>query len=483
MTFDPFASATKLLRQLKNKTLSAQELMDATIARIESIDKNINAVVVRDFERARDAAKKADKRIQRGESAPLLGLPMTVKESFNVSGLSTTWGESHYKSFKPEEDALTVQRLKAAGAIIIGKTNVPPMLKDWQTYNDLYGTTNNPWDLTRTPGGSSGGAAAALASGMVPLEIGSDLAGSLRTPAHFCGVCAHKPTQDLIPVRGASPPRTTPIPTGADLATVGPMARTVQDLMLAFKQLAGPDEMLTGKGYSMKLPKARHQKLKDFRVLVLDKHPLYPTCHEIQAKLDGLSQHLSKLGVKLDKDTKKAPKLAELTRAYTHLMSAFVGVNLPPSVYDHLKSMAQDIKPDDISLNAMRMRGFSSNYRDYFLQTRVREHIRLAWLTLFDSYDVILCPVMPTVAYKHDHREFEHRSLEVNGKEESYLDQFVWCSMATALGFPATVLPIGLSKANLPIGVQVIGSYMEDNTSLAFARHIEKAFGGFLIQN
>lgn len=269
MAINPFQDAVSLVTQLKKKNFSALELMNATIARIEAFNPSINAIVVQDFERARDAAKATDKKINQGLNGPLLGLPITVKESFNVSGLTTTWGEPQFKDYKPKEDALAVQRLKKAGAIVIGKTNVPPMLKDWQTYNTLYGTTNNPWDLSKTPGGSSGGAAAALAAGLVSLELGSDLAGSLRAPAHFCGVCTHKPTQDLIPVRGASPPKTTPMPTGAELATVGPMARTMSDLKLGFDCLAGPDEMLLGKGYRLNIPSARHQKLSDFRVLML----------------------------------------------------------------------------------------------------------------------------------------------------------------------------------------------------------------------
>ena len=203
----PYRTATELLQALAARQVSPRELVDAAIARIEALDGKINAVVVRDFDRARAAATAADAALARGERRPLLGLPMTVKEQFNVAGLPTCWGIEKFRDWRPDFDALAVQRLKAAGAIILGKTNVPAALSDWQSYNKVYGTTNNPWDLGRSPGGSSGGAAAALAAGFVPLELGSDIGGSLRCPAHFCGVYAHKPTLDLIPQRGSGYPQ------------------------------------------------------------------------------------------------------------------------------------------------------------------------------------------------------------------------------------------------------------------------------------
>jgi len=195
-----YKSATELVAALANQKISSVELLETRIARSEHFDKKINAVVIRDFERARVAAKAADAAIARGERRPLLGLPMTVKESFHIAGLTTSRGDIQYKDWQPDADALVITRLKAAGAIIIGKTNVPLMLKDWQTYNEIYGTTNNPRDITLTPGGSSGGAAAALAAGFISLELGSDMAGSLRAPAHYCGVYAHRPSLNLIPM-------------------------------------------------------------------------------------------------------------------------------------------------------------------------------------------------------------------------------------------------------------------------------------------
>ena len=252
-----YQTAGDLKSQLAARKLSARELCDAAIARIEALDPKINAVVVRDFDRARDAAAAADLALARGDGGadrPLLGIPMTVKEQFNIAGLATTWGYPRCRDWRPTADALTIERLKAAGAVILGKTNVPISLADWQSYNDVYGTTSNPWDLGRSPGGSSGGGAAALAAGYVPLELGSDIGGSLRCPAHFCGVFSHKPSLDLVPGRGGGPPQTPAIPTRGDLAVIGPMARSAADLALELDVLAGPDPWAEGVGYRLALP-------------------------------------------------------------------------------------------------------------------------------------------------------------------------------------------------------------------------------------
>src|SRR5438045_5447348 len=221
-----YRTPTELVKALADRKVSSRELIDAAITRIEALDPKINAVVVRDFERARTAADAADAALAEGERKPLLGLPMTVKEHYAVAGLPTTRGDPKYKNWKAEVDALVVQRLKGAGAVLLGKTNVPLNLADIQSYNEVYGTTNNPWDLTRTPGGSSGGSAAALAAGLVPLELGSDIGGSLRAPGPFCGVFSHKPSLDLVPLRGAGPPQTPAVPVRGDLAVIGPMARS-----------------------------------------------------------------------------------------------------------------------------------------------------------------------------------------------------------------------------------------------------------------
>jgi amidase len=250
-----YQSATQLADALRARRLSSLELTDWLIARIERLDTRLNAVIARDFDRARDAAKAADAGLARGDTGPLLGVPMTVKESFNVAGLPTTWGIPEAKAFSARDDALVVSRVRAAGAVILGKTNVPLVLGDWQSYNAIHGVTRNPWDLERTPGGSSGGSSAALAAGFGPLSLGSDLGGSLRVPAHFCGIAALKPTHGLVPSRGQVPPGAPALPREPDLAVVGPMARTVDDLVRLFDVIAGPDEQGLGVGFRLALPR------------------------------------------------------------------------------------------------------------------------------------------------------------------------------------------------------------------------------------
>src|SRR5215468_831155 len=296
-TSDTFAtaSAKDLVAQLAARKVSAVELLEDAVARVEARDRQINALVVRDFERARDAARAADLALAKGERRPLLGLPMTVKESYNIAGLPTTWGLSAAKDFRPEADALAVERLKAAGAVILGKTNVPVALSDWQSYNDVYGTTNNPWDVTRTPGGSSGGGAAALAAGYVSLELGSDIGGSLRTPAHYCGVFAHKPSLGLVPARGHTPPNVPALPVESDLAAIGPMARSAADLTLGLDLIAGPDPEANAIAYRLSLPAARHDDLHSFRVLIIASHPSIPTAANVGAALERLAAGLEKI--------------------------------------------------------------------------------------------------------------------------------------------------------------------------------------------
>jgi amidase len=475
-----YRTAGDLVTALAKREISARELLDFAIARIEVLDAKINAVVVRDFDRARMAADAADTALARGERRPLLGLPMTVKEQFNVAGLPTTWGDPKFKDWRPDADALAVARLKAAGAIIIGKTNVPLGLIDWQSYNEVYGTTNNPWDFGRTPGGSSGGAAAALAAGLVPLELGSDLGGSLRGPAHFCGVFAHKPTLDLVPQRGAGPPQTPAIPVRGDLAVAGPMARSAADLALELEVLAGPDELFDGIGYKLALPPPRHDKLRDFRVLVIDTHPLCPTASSIAAALNDLTERLAKLGVQVARESPKLPDLAHTTRIYFELLAASSSADLLPEMRERVASAAKSLSADNQSLAAANLRGLTMDHADWVRKSRIRSGLRARWQALFEEVDVVLCPPMPVVAFPHDHTPRLTRQVDIDGKKVPNGDQKAWIGIATLTGLPATVAPIGRSESGLPIGVQMIGGYLDDHTTIAFAGLIEREFGGFV---
>jgi amidase len=473
-----YRSATELAQALRNRGVSARELVDAAITRVEALDGKINAVVVRDFDRARQAAKRADAALASGERRPLLGLPMTVKEMFNIAGLPTTWGRLKDKDWKPAADALVVQRLRAAGAIILGKTNIPVDLADWQTDNEVYGTTNNPWDLTRTPGGSSGGSAAALAAGYVPLEFGSDLFGSLRCPAHFCGVFSHKPSLDLVPLRGAGPPETPAIPLRGDLAVIGPMARSAADLELLLGVTAGPDEAMEGIGYKLALPPPRHAKLADFRVLVIDQHLLCPTAANVAAALDGLADRLGKFGCTIVRTSPNLPDLALTTRIYAQLLFAFYGANLSGAAREAVAAAARSLSPDDQSFAAAQLRGLAISHPDWVHAGFIRSGLRPRWQALFQEVDVVICPPMPTPAFPHDHSPQRTRHLDIDGRRVGYVDQGAWAGVASLNGLPATTMPIA-HESNLPIGVQIIGGFLDDNTTIAFAGLIEREFGGF----
>jgi amidase len=476
-----YGSTTELVRALAARRISAQELLDHTIARIEYYNPPLNAVVVRDYERARTAAVAADAALVRGDRRPLLGIPMTVKESFNVAGLPMTWGIPMFENWRSDEDATAVARLKAAGAIVIGKTNVSFALSDWQSYNDVYGTTNNPWDFARSPGGSSGGSAAALAAGFVSLELGSDIAGSLRAPAHFCGVSTHKPSYGIVPLRGHTWPKSEAPDAKGDgyLTVAGPLARTAADLDLALGVLAGPDEE-DALAYALTLPPARHEVLKSFRVLLIDTHPLLPTANSVRAALNRLAERLIARGVRVDRESALLPDFAEAARTYTRLLFAFMFSAHAPQFEFETQGAVASLSPADDTLAAWRLRGAVLSHRDWIAANEERSAFRGRWRELFREWDVVLCPPMPTPAFLHDHGPYrEARRIDIDGQLFPYEDQVVWPSVATLPGLPATVTPIDRLESGLPIGVQIIGPYLEDRTTMAFAALIEREFGGF----
>ena len=476
-----YMTAGAMRAALDGGVVSAVELTRDAIARIEAHDGHINAICIRDFDRALDAALAADRELAAGVRKPLLGIPITVKESFNVAGLPTTWGFPWQKDFVPPEDALAVARVKAAGAVVLGKTNIPFALRDWQSYNDLYGATNNPWDLDRTPGGSSGGSSAALAAGYAPLSLGSDIGGSLRAPAHFCGVYAHKPSFGLCPTRGQTPPGAPPVPNEPELAVIGPMARSAPDLSLLLDVIAGPDPLDGGAAYRLTLPAARHARLGDYRVIVLDRHPLLPTAGSVRGAIDTLATNLRAAGVTVGRDDAAIPDLTEGARLFMQLLRAYLGFTLPPDAYGALQAMAAGLDPADRSLAAEGVRGWVLSHRDWLIANAWRARQRTEWAALFGTVDAVICPVMPTPALPHDHSEdFEGRRMLIDETEVAYGDALAWAGVATAPGLPATAIPIGLSPEGLPIGVQIIGPWLEDRTPLMLADLIAREFGGFV---
>jgi amidase len=476
-----FKTAIELSAALAAKQVSAVELAQDAISRIERHDARINAICVRDFERGLDAARAADAARARGETRPLLGIPLTVKESYNVAGLPTTWGFPAQKDFTPPEDALSISRAKAAGGVILGKTNVPVGLGDWQSYNEIYGTTNNPFDLGRTPGGSSGGSAAALAAGYGPLSLGSDIGGSLRVPAFHCGVYAHKPTYNVAPVRGHTPPPFPPIPLDRDMAVIGPMARSAADLSLLLDVIAGPDPLDAGVGYKLTLPPPRRNALKDFRVLVVDSDPVLPSDKDVRGAIEKLAGGLARSGVNVARQSPLLPDFAESSRLYMRMLMSFLGAFFAPEVIAGAQAGAAQLPADNKSLAAERLRGMTQSHRDWVLDDGARGRLRAQWRELFKTFDAVICPIMPTPAYPHDHSpQQEARRIKIDGKDYAYPDQLAWPGIATLPGLPATAIPLGLSPEGLPVGIQIVGPWLEDRTPLELAALIEREFGGFV---
>jgi amidase len=475
-----FQTAEELAAAMRAGEVTSVELTDEAIARIERDDKVINAICVPDFDRARAAARRADQARARGEDRPLLGVPVTVKECYNIAGLPTNWGMPRYRDFVPAEDAVQVSRLKAAGAVLLGKTNVPLGLQGLQSSNEIYGTTNNPWDHDRTPGGSSGGSAAALAAGFGALSIGTDIAGSLRTPAHFCGVYGHKPTIGLVANRGMVAPATPALPVDLDLAVVGPMARAARDLALLLDVMAGPDPLTLGVAYELSLPPARHERLGDFRVLVLDEHPFIQTGSAARAGLNRVADALADDGARVERHSPLLPDLAEAAAIYTQLLFSGSVARFPVESHERLRTRAAGLSADDQSLDAARLRGMVLSHGDWLETNNRRELHRHGWRQLFAEFDAVVCPITPTPAFPHDpNPNLLELRIDIDGVEHPYFDQLVWAGLATMPGLPATVIPTGLSPEGLPVGVQLIGPMFEDRTPLRLAELLEQKIGGF----
>jgi amidase len=471
-----FSSATVLAQLIQEKRISSLELTQHYIERIERFDPTLNAVVVRDFERALDAAKLADTSLARGRVlGPLHGIPMTVKETFDVTGLPTTWGVPEQRDHLAQSDATVVERLKAAGAHVMGKTNVPLRLGDWQSYNDLYGTTRNPWDTERSPGGSSGGAAAALAAGLTCLEFASDIGGSIRNPAHFCGVYGHKPTYGIVPMQGHSPPGVISTP---DLNVVGPMARSAEDLALALDVAAGPDRRLSP-GWQLALPPPKARTLRGLRVAIWPMEHAVPTSAEISDRVQEIGAALARAGAVVSDRARPAISPRQAYNTYLSLLGSTGLVNLPDAHYAATQGAAAALDASDDSPLAVLTRARVLDHRTWSDHDEARNRDRLRWRAFFDDWDVVICPISATTAYAHDHRPKLERTLAVDGVMTSHYAHFFWVGLATAAYLPSTAFPSGLSRDGLPIGLQIIGPEYGDRTTIEVARLIAQEIGGF----
>jgi amidase len=469
------APAGQLARALREREISSRELLDLLLARAGRFNPALNAIVAFDAERARTAADAADNLTARGErTGPLHGLPMTVKDVWETQGLVTTSGAPELAQHVPGTDALAVDRLRRAGAIIFGKTNTPLYAGDIQTFNDVYGRTGNPWDLARTPGGSSGGAAAALAAGLTPLELGSDIGGSIRTPAHFTGVYGLKPSWGVVPVRGhiPGPPGSLVTP---EVGVAGPMARSVADLRTVLGVVAGP---LPEDAAAWRLeldPGAELRDLSALRIATVfaEGADVVPVAGDVRACLQTFADRLSDAGARVESVPLPVP-LADGFRAWRDIVLTVTGAGLPEQEFAQLTALAGAPGGDP----AGTARALTSRYRDWIAAIDNRQAQRQAWARFLAGFDAVLAPVTPTAAFPHDtERPMADRLLDVDGTQVPYFSAIAWCGAIGAVMLPVVTVPAGRTESGLPVGVQVIGPFLSDLRLLRVAELLDGAAG------
>jgi amidase len=472
---DPFASARAMLAALKTRQISATELLEQHLERIARYNPRLNAIVIPNQEQARQRAAEADKAAAQGNDLGALhGLPLTIKDCIEVAGLRTTAGAKELAENVSTEHAPVARRVLDAGAVLLGKTNVPPYASDWQANNPIFGRTNNPWDLTRTPGGSTGGGAAALAAGLTPLEFGSDIGGSIRVPAAFCGLYGHRPSDSAVPREGHVPG--SPVPNPAVLMGVqGPLARSAGDLELALDVIAGP---VVGEdvAWRLELPTPRHTSLADFRVAILPGADWLPVDSEIAAALDDLAARLRGLGATVAEAQPDGYDLRAHDETYSALMNLYIFADTPD---ERRARMAEDLRRESTPTAQATLLGLTATAPQMLRLLNRRERERARFCAFFRDWDVLLTPVAITPAFEHTDLPFAKRVLTINGQTVPYGWIHVYPGVATLIGHPATAFPWGRTKAGLPIGLQAIGPYLEDRTPIAFAALLEETFGGF----
>jgi amidase len=450
-----FRSATEAADMLRRKEISSRELTEMLLARIDAVNPAVNAVVELRREAALQEAVAADKKGSLGDGVgPLHGIPMTIKDSFNVTGLHTTWGNLSFKDYIADSDAMVVRRLRQAGAIIVGKTNVHFMLADFaQTANELYGVTNNPWDTTRTPGGSTGGGAAAVSAGMTFLEYGTDLVGSIRIPASFCGVYGLKPSVGIVPLTGFQPPGPPPGPSDMMyMSAVGPLARSAGDLRTALNVTAGP-EAPAAHAYSWSLSRPRHTRLEDFRVGVVLDHEQAPVSSEVTTLLSAAVDAVRRAGATVVEGWPEGVDPVTEAESFGYHVELFFAFQQHGERFERM--------PEFIDQENQRMSA------------------RAGWSRYFNDIDVFVCPADFTPPFPHDSRPFEERTITTPEGERPYDNQPFWISHASLPGLPSVVAPIGRTPGGLPVGAQIVGPLHEDDTALTFAELLGDVIGGY----
>jgi amidase len=479
-----FLPAHELARQLRRREIGSLELLDHYLDRAARLNPKFNALPVLDAERARTKAREADAALARGESwGPLHGVPMTVKESFNVEGLPTTFGHTAFADNIAKSDAVTVQRLKAAGAVIFGKSNVPASLADWQSFNPVYGTTNNPWDPGRTPGGSSGGSAAALAAGLTALELGSDIGASIRNPAHYCGVWGHKPTWGVVPQTGHE---VVPLATDRiDIGACGPLARSAHDLALAMSVIAEPLTMMTALGRIPLTWRTRGTPPRRCRVAIVADDALAATDTPLRDALARLADFLRREGVQVADDVRPVDS-GETHAVYIHLLRAATGALYDEAEYAEASTRARRYERGDRSYPARHFHGNTTDHRDWFLHDQRRHTLRAQWAAYFEQFDFLICPTATTSAFAHNQQgDRWERMIPVRRPDGSTLmqpttDALFWAGYPGVVGLPACSVPLELSPEGLPVGAQIIGPAFGDMDVLAFARWLEDEYRRFV---
>lgn len=473
-----FRSAIELARLLRAGKVTASALLEDCLGQYEKHHAALNAVVVTDIPRARKAAAAADRRLRKGTpSGPFDGVPMTAKESFDMVGLPSSWGDPRFRDNIASADAVAIERLEAAGAIIYGKTNVPLMLGDWQSYNAIYGTTNNPWDLTRAPGGSSGGSAVALATGMSALEIGSDIGASIRNPAHYCGVYGHKPTYGVVPYQGHLLPG---IVQPGDITVAGPLARSARDLAAMMRIIAGPAGP-EARGYKLVMPQAKQKSLKEFRVAVMMTDEQSEVDLAVQDLLGKLTQFLGRRVKKLSTTARPAFTTREAMDVYIALLRSATSRRQSDAEFTANSARVAASDPLDDTYLTKMLRAYVLPHRDWLKYNERRHQMRLLWEQFFEDWDVMICPAAASAAFPHDHVGERHeRKITVNGKRVATTDQLFWAGYSGCFLLPSTVAPMGLTPEGLPAGVQIITRQYGDYSSIRFAELLEKEYGGFV---
>jgi len=470
MTDLHFLSATVLARLLRDGSLGARELLEHCLARIDRFNPALNAVIWQDRDGARARADAADAARSRRElMGPLHGLPMTVKESYDLAGAPTHWGIPELRGNVAAEDALAVQRLTAAGAVVFGKTNVPLRLADFQSYNEICGTTGNPWDSGRTPGGSSGGSAAALAAGLTSLEIGSDIGGSIRNPAHYCGVFGHKPSWNLLPMRGHALAGTL---TPTDISVIGPLARSADDLELALSLMAGPDK-LEAAGIGLHLPRLEGET-RSLRIAVWKTDPMCPVSAAVAARVDAVAAALAAQGATVDFEARPAFTGEHSHRIFSALLMSAMAARFGDKEFDRLVAAADALDPQDQGEAAQTLRAQTLRARDWGRVNEGRTKLRWAWQRFFEQWDFVLAPIMPTTAFAHDQRAPGERTIDIDGTAYPYFMQTFWAGLAGVAYLPATVIPAGPGPDGLPIGLQIIGPAYGDLRTIGLAQRLER---------